>query len=110
MKRPEFCFQFEGTTICFVKMYHDCWICSLPGFVGDALELKLAKSADIPIERLGLPVRAHNALKSEGLHTVYDVIQRTEQDLLKLPNFGRTSLRDLRYALKQTGYELEARK
>jgi hypothetical protein len=107
MTRPEFCFKFEGTTICFVKMYHDCWICSLPGFVGDALYLKLSKAEDISIEQLGLPSRPYNALKAEGLLTVHDVLQKNEKELLNMPNFGRTSIRDLKFALKSIGFELE---
>jgi len=107
MKRPEFCFVHEGTTICFVKMYHDCWICSLPGFVGDALYLKLAEASKISIDQIGMPTRVYNALKAEGLDTVHAVLQKNETELLKLPNFGRTSLRYLRIALKSIGYELE---
>lgn len=107
MKRPEFCFVHEGTTICFVKMYHDCWICSLPGFVGDGLYLKLSEASKISIDQIGLPTRVYNALKEEGLLTVHDVLQHNEAQLLHLPNLGRTSIRDLKFALKSIGFELE---
>ena len=108
MKRPEFCFQFEGTTICFVQMYHDCWICSLPGFVGDALERKLAKASDINLDHIGLSTRVRNALKAEGFLTVHDVIQNTEMELAKLPNFGKKAMRELKVVLKDLGRELDS--
>ena len=108
MKRPEFCFVFKGTTICFIQVYPDCWICSLPGFVGHKLAIAVAKASDINLDQIDLSTRVRNALKAEGLRTVYDVIQNTEMDLSKLPNFGIKAMQELRVALRDIGYELES--
>jgi DNA-directed RNA polymerase subunit alpha len=51
------------------------------------------------IEDLELPVRASNCLKSAGIHLVGELVQKTENDMLKTKNFGRKSLEDIRRVL-----------
>ena len=106
MKRREFSFSVKGTTICFVQMYGDCWICSLPGIVAERLELKVSEAASIPIGQLEVTTRTANILRAEGFVTVHDVIQRSENDMLKLVNFGATSLKDLKTCLASIGFAL----
>ena len=105
MTRREFSFKAEDTTICFVEMYKDCWICSLPSFVAERLRQRLL-GAHLSVDELELPLRIMNVLKHEELFTIYDVIQRTENEMLKCPNFGRGSLKDLKTALAAFGYQL----
>ena len=105
MQRKEFSFQFEDATICFVQLYNDCWICSLPNHSAERLRKRLL-GADLSVDELDLPLRSRNVLKSENLTTIYDVIQRTENEMLKCPNFGRGSLKDLKTALAAFGYQL----
>jgi len=57
------------------------------------------------IEDLELPVRASNCLKSAGIHLVGELVQKTENEMLKTKNFGRKSLEDIRRVLESMGLE-----
>lgn len=52
-----------------------------------------------PIEELELSVRAFNCLKSAGVHTVRDLVQRTEADIMQVKNFGKKSLTEVKTVL-----------
>jgi DNA-directed RNA polymerase subunit alpha len=53
----------------------------------------------LPVTSLKLPIRATNALTRDGVHTVAQLVQRTDADLLGTPNFGRLSLTQIKQAL-----------
>nr|WKT08627.1 RNA polymerase alpha subunit [Streptofilum sp. BC4-VF8pt]WKT08726.1 RNA polymerase alpha subunit [Streptofilum sp. ZNP2-VF4pt] len=55
----------------------------------------------IPIEELGLSVRAHNCLKKAGIQTVYDLMQYSPEGLLKIKSFGKRSAQQVIQALQQ---------
>ena len=57
-----------------------------------------------PIEDLNLSVRAYNCLKRSGLMTVGQVLEKSEDELLGLRNFGRKSYDELRDRLIELGY------
>jgi DNA-directed RNA polymerase subunit alpha len=57
-----------------------------------------------PIEDLSLSVRAYNCLKRSGLMTVGQVLEKNEDELLALRNFGRKSYDELRDRLIELGY------
>ncbi len=57
-----------------------------------------------PIEDLALSVRAYNCLKRSGLMTVGQVLEKSEDELLALRNFGRKSYDELRDRLVELGY------
>jgi DNA-directed RNA polymerase subunit alpha len=57
-----------------------------------------------PIEDLQLSVRAYNCLKRSGLMTVGQVLEKNEDELLGLRNFGRKSYDELREKLVELGY------
>jgi DNA-directed RNA polymerase subunit alpha len=57
-----------------------------------------------PIEDLALSVRAYNCLKRSGLMTVGQVLEKTEDELLALRNFGRKSYDELRDRLIELEY------
>ncbi len=56
------------------------------------------------IEELGLSVRAYNCLKRSGLMTVGQVLEKSEDELLALRNFGRKSYDELKEKLVQLGF------
>src|SRR4029079_13092564 len=56
-----------------------------------------------PIEDLNLSVRAYNCLKRSGLMTVGSVLEKSEDELLSLRNFGRKSYDELRDKLIELG-------
>lgn len=62
-----------------------------------------------PIEDLELSVRAYNCLKSAGINTVAELVQKTENELLKTKNFGRRSLEEIKEVLSKQGLKLGMR-
>ncbi len=62
---------------------------------GEGLEALLAQ----PIDHLDLSVRSMNCLKSDNVFYVGDLVQRTEQEMLRTPNFGRKSLTEIKEVL-----------
>lgn len=61
----------------------------------------------LPIEELSLTVRSYTCLKRADIHTVSDVIARSEDDLLSLPGFGAGDLQDLKQKLAGLGLVLK---
>ena len=57
-----------------------------------------------PIEDLNLSVRAYNCLKRSGLMTVGQVLEKSEEELLTLRNFGQKSYEELKSRLIEYGY------
>ena len=53
-----------------------------------------------PIEELEFSVRAHNCLVSHGIKRVIDLVNMPEDEILKIKNFGRKSLREVKEILK----------
>jgi DNA-directed RNA polymerase subunit alpha len=70
-----------------------------------ALESKLNMS----LAELKLSVRAMNCLESETIHTVRDLVQKTEDQLLEVRNFGETTLNEVRDKLNELGLYLGMR-
>jgi DNA-directed RNA polymerase subunit alpha len=52
-----------------------------------------------PIDDLELTVRSTNCLKNENIRLIGDLVQRTENELLKTPNLGRKSLNEIKQVL-----------
>ncbi|MBI4570375.1 MAG: hypothetical protein HY723_00360 [Chloroflexi bacterium] len=71
--------------------------------VGRGLALP-ADKYNTPIEDLNLSVRAYNCLKRSGLMTVGQVLEKSEEELLTLRNFGQKSYDELKEKLIQFGY------
>ncbi|MBM3310432.1 MAG: DNA-directed RNA polymerase subunit alpha [Candidatus Aminicenantes bacterium] len=59
-----------------------------------------------PIEHLELSVRSNNCLRSAGLEKIYELVQKTEEELLKTKNFGRKSLSEIKETLSNLGLSL----
>ena len=59
-----------------------------------------------PVDDLELTVRSANCLKAENIYYIGDLIQRTENELLKTPNLGRKSLNEIKDVLAQRGLTL----
>jgi len=55
--------------------------------------------SSISIEEFELSTRTYNCLKKAGIHTIGDLVQKEERDLLVLRNFGRVSLAEVKALL-----------
>jgi DNA-directed RNA polymerase subunit alpha len=62
---------------------------------------------DTPIEELELGVRSYNCLKREGIETVGDLVNKSEQELMCIPNFGRKSIEEVRERLEKNNLKLK---
>jgi DNA-directed RNA polymerase subunit alpha len=74
------------------------------------VEVKSAPQVDPvllrPVDDLELTVRSANCLKAENIFYIGDLIQRTENELLKAPNLGRKSLNEIKDVLATRGLTL----
>ncbi|MGH3628962.1 MAG: DNA-directed RNA polymerase subunit alpha C-terminal domain-containing protein, partial [Sciscionella sp.] len=61
----------------------------------------------MPIEDLDLTVRSYNCLKREGIHTVGELVSRSEADLLDIRNFGAKSIDEVKMKLVGLGLALK---
>lgn len=59
-----------------------------------------------PIDELEFSVRAHNCLIGAGVKRVIDLVNLTDEDVLKIKNFGRKSLREVKEILSAFGLQL----
>ncbi|MDR1475205.1 MAG: DNA-directed RNA polymerase subunit alpha [Holosporales bacterium] len=89
----------------------------LEGFINfneprvDELERKSAEEPLNPnllrlVEELELSVRSMNCLKSDNIVYIGDLVHKTENEMLKTPNFGRKSLNEIKGTLSQMGLHL----
>ena len=62
-----------------------------------------------PIAELDLSVRCLKCARTLGVETVGDLIQKTEKELLQCPNFGQTSLNEIKRKLASYGLSLKPR-
>ena len=67
----------------------------------------LAADLALPIEELDLTVRSYNCLKREGIHTVGELVARSEADLLDIRNFGAKSIDEVKAKLHSMGLALK---
>jgi DNA-directed RNA polymerase subunit alpha len=71
------------------------------------MDAALAADLALPIEDLDLTVRSYNCLKREGIHTVGELVNRSEADLLDIRNFGSKSIDEVKAKLVSMGLSLK---
>ncbi|MBE5761179.1 MAG: DNA-directed RNA polymerase subunit alpha [Clostridiales bacterium] len=69
---------------------------------------KMEKVQVMTIEELDLSVRAYNCLKRANINTVYELIQRNEDDMMKVRNLGKKSLEEVEQKLAALGLRLRS--
>ena len=67
----------------------------------------LAADLALPVEELQLTIRSYNCLKREGIHTVGELVARSEADLLDIRNFGAKSITEVKEKLSGLGLNLK---
>ena len=65
------------------------------------------KILEMTIEDLDLSVRSFNCLKRAGINTVEDLINKSEEDMMKVRNLGRKSLEEVIQKLNSLGFSLQ---
>ena len=69
---------------------------------------KIERLLDMTIEELDLSVRAYNCLKRAGINTVSELVQRNQEDMMKVRNLGKKSLEEVEQKLEALGLGLRA--
>jgi len=72
-----------------------------------AVDERFAADLALPIEKLALTVRSYNCLKREGIHTVGELVTRSEEDLKVIRNFGSKSIDEVKQKLAEVGMTLK---
>ena len=67
---------------------------------------KKEKVLEMTIEELDLSVRAYNCLKRAGINTISELVQRNQEDMMKVRNLGRKSLEEVEQKLEVLGLSL----
>ncbi len=65
-----------------------------------------SRNLEKPIEDLDLSVRSYNCLKRAGIHTLGEFIEKTEEDMMKVRNLGKKSLKEVKQKLEELGLGL----
>ena len=71
-----------------------------------SVDEELLRKLIMPIGELDLSVRAGNCLESANIHTVGELVQKDENELLTVRSFGKTSLREVKRKLEELGVSL----
>ncbi|RKY58102.1 MAG: DNA-directed RNA polymerase subunit alpha [Candidatus Latescibacterota bacterium] len=69
---------------------------------GEEVE-RMRRILDMSVDDLELSARAANCLRTAGIHKLKDLVQKTEQEMLKYRNFGKKSLQELSESLRRYG-------
>ena len=78
-------------------------IADLTGLLADKEEDPVVKTLETPVEELDLSVRAYNCLKRAGLHTLQDLTNMSESEMMKIRNLGKKSLKEVIEKIKDMG-------
>jgi DNA-directed RNA polymerase subunit alpha len=70
-------------------------------------DAQLMADLALPVEELDLTVRSYNCLKREGVHSVGELVSRSEADLMDIRNFGQKSIDEVKGKLAGLGLALK---
>ncbi|GAA3698245.1 DNA-directed RNA polymerase subunit alpha [Zhihengliuella alba] len=97
-----------GTLVGLFGLFHELNRESETVEVGPSpTDAALAADMALPIEDLDLTVRSYNCLKREGIHTVGELVARSEADLMDIRNFGAKSIDEVKAKLIDLGLNLK---
>jgi len=74
--------------------------------IEDPVDDSRGRLMEMTIEELDLSVRSYNCLKRAGIHTVEELTNRTEEEMMKVRNLGRKSLEEVIAKLDELGLSL----
>ena len=78
----------------------------MPDRVGHGYTLEFNRNLLRKVDELELSVRLANCLKNDNIIYIGDLVQKTEAEMLRTPNFGRKSLNEIKEVLAQMGLHL----
>lgn len=75
-------------------------------FINEREDESQGRVLDMPIEELDLSVRAYNCLRRHGVDTVQDLASLKEEDIIKVKNLGKKSMKEIKEKLYELGLGL----
>jgi len=81
-------------------------IADVSGIMIEKTEDPKVKALETTIEDLDFSVRAYNCLKRAGIHTLQDLVNKSESDMMKIRNLGKKSLKEVLDKVKELGLVL----
>lgn len=81
-------------------------IANMTGMMIEKLDDPKLKALETTIEELDFSVRAYNCLKRAGIHTLQDLVNKSESDMMKIRNLGKKSLKEVLEKIKELGLVL----
>ena len=81
---------------------------SLPDIMVEKDEKGKEKILEMTIEELDLSVRSFNCLKRAGINTVDDLINKSEEEMMKVRNLGKKSFDEVKEKLQSLGFDLSS--
>jgi DNA-directed RNA polymerase subunit alpha len=74
--------------------------------VADEAKERMVENLSRPVDELELSVRSANCLKNSNIRHIYELVEKTEAEMLKTKNFGRKSLNEIKEILATMGLSL----
>lgn len=96
----QYALTLERNVLMSIDVVNRCHVC------GSAIPRKIT-SIHQPVAELGLSSRVEDCFMGQGITLVSDLLEKTERDLLRSPNFGRKSLADVEAMLSEAGLSLK---
>ena len=81
-------------------------IADVSGMMIEKTEDPKVKALETSIEDLDFSVRAYNCLKRAGIHTLQDLVNKSESDMMKIRNLGKKSLKEVLDKIRDMGLVL----
>lgn len=81
-------------------------IADVSGMMIEKTEDPKVKALETSIEDLDFSVRAYNCLKRAGIHTLQDLVNKSENDMMKIRNLGKKSLKEVLDKIRDMGLVL----
>ena len=81
-------------------------IADVSGMMIEKTEDPKVKALETSIEDLDFSVRAYNCLKRAGIHTLQDLVNKSESDMMKIRNLGKKSLKEVLDKIREMGLVL----
>ena len=78
-------------------------IADVTGLMIEKTEDPKVKALETTIEDLDFSVRAYNCLKRAGIHTLQDLVNKSEHDMMKIRNLGKKSLKEVLDKVRDLG-------
>lgn len=78
-------------------------IANVSGMMIEKTEDPKVKALETSIEDLDFSVRAYNCLKRAGIHTLQDLVNKSESDMMKIRNLGKKSLKEVLDKIRDMG-------